>query len=37
MKDLKKLASNHGIKSKLYSGDGLEKIYHLLGDSRMIR
>ena len=37
MKDLKKLASDHGIKSKLYSGDGLEKIYQLLGDSRMTR
>ena len=37
MKDLKKLASDHGIKSKLFSGDGLEKIYQLLGDTRMTR
>ena len=37
MKDLKKLASDHGIKSKLYSSDRLEKIYQLLDDSRMIR
>ena len=37
MKDLKKIASDHGIKSKLYSGDGLEKIYHLRGNSRMTR
>ena len=37
MKDLKKLASDRGIKSKLFSGDGLEKIYQLLGDTRMTR
>ena len=37
MKDLKKLASDHVIKSKLCSGDGLEKIYQLLSDSRMTR
>ena len=37
MKDLKKLASDHGIKSKLCSSDGFEKIYQLLGDSRMTR
>ena len=37
MRDLKKLAPDRGIKSKLYSGDGLEKIYQLLGESRMTR
>ena len=37
MKDLEKLASDHSIKSKLYSGDGLEKIYQLLVDNRMTR
>ena len=37
MKDPEKLASDHNIKSKLFSGDGLEKIYQLLGDSRMTR
>ena len=37
MKDLQCLASEHHIKSKLYSGDGLEHIYQLLGNNRVIR
>ena len=37
MKDLEKLAKDHNIQSKLYSGDGLERIYQLLGDSRVTR
>ena len=37
MKDLKCLASEHHIESKLYGGDGLECIYQLLGDNRVIR
>ena len=37
MKDLEKLANDHNIQSKLYSGDGLERIYQLLGDSRVTR
>ena len=35
MKDLQRLASEHHIESKLYSGDGLERIYQLLGDNRV--
>ena len=31
------LAEKHKIKEKLYNGDGLEKIYCLLGDSTLIR
>ena len=37
MKDLQRLASEHHIESKLYSGDGLERIYQLLGDNRVTR
>ena len=37
MKDLQSLASEHPIESKLYSGDGLERIYQLLGDNRVTR
>ena len=37
MKDLEKLANDHNIQSKLYSGDGLERIYQLLGDSQVTR
>ena len=37
MKDLQCLASEHHIKSKLCSGDGLEHIYQLLGNNRVIR
>ena len=33
VKDLQRLASEHHIESKLYSGDGLERIYQLLGDN----
>ena len=37
IKDLMNLAEKHNIKEKLYNGDGLERIYSLLGDSRLIR
>ena len=37
VKDLQRLASEHHIESKLYSGDGLERIYQLLGDNRVTR
>ena len=37
MKDLQRLTSEHHIESKLYSGDGLERIYQLLGDNRVTR
>ena len=37
MKGLQRLASEHHIESKLYSGDGLERIYQLLGDNRVTR
>ena len=37
MKDLQCLASEHHIESKLYSGDGLERIFQLLGDNRVTR
>ena len=35
--NLMNLAENHNFKEKLYNGDGLERIYSLLGDSRLIR
>ena len=31
-----RLANKHNIKEKLYNGDGLERIYNLLGDVRLI-
>ena len=37
MKDLQRLASEYHIESKLYSGDGFERICQLLGDSRVTR
>ena len=37
MKDLIRLASEHHIESKLCSGDGLERLYQLLGDNRVTR
>ena len=37
MKKLQHLASEHHIESKLYSGDGLERIHQLLGDNRVTR
>ena len=37
IKDLMNLTKKHNIKEKLYNGDGLERIYSLLGDSRLIR
>ena len=37
MKDLQRLASEHHIESKLYSGDGLGRIYQLLDDNRVTR
>ena len=35
MKDMIKLAGEHRIEQSLYHGDGLERIYNLLGDSRL--
>ena len=32
MRDLYQLAEQHNIKSRLYSGDGLETIYQIMGD-----
>ena len=37
MKDLQRLASEHHIESKLYSEDGLGRIYQLLDDNRVTR
>ena len=37
MKDMIKLAGEHHIEQSLYHGDGLERIYNLLGDSRLTR
>ena len=37
IKDLMKIASDHKIENRLYYGDGLEKIYKLMGDGRMTR
>ena len=37
MKDLEHLAVQHKIQSKLYYGDGLDRIYQLLGDNRVTR
>ena len=36
MKDLPRLTSEHGIKTRLYSGNGIERIYKWLGDNRVI-
>ena len=37
MKYLEHLAEEHKIQSKLYHGDGLDRIYQLLGDTRVTR
>ena len=37
MRDLYLLAEQHNIKSRLHSGDGLERIYQMMGDSRVQR
>ena len=37
MRELHQLVEQHNIKSKLYSGDGLERIYQMMGDSRVTR
>ena len=37
MKDLMELSKFHNIENKLYSGDAIEKIYKLLGVSRVTR
>ena len=37
MKDLVELSKFHNIENKLYNGDAIEKIYKLLGDSRVTR
>ena len=37
MKDLEHLACEHNIQARLYSADGLDRIYQLLGDNRVRR
>ena len=37
IRDLLKLAADHGIEDKLYSGDGLDRIYQLMGDERLTK
>ena len=37
MRDLHQLAEQHNIKSRLYSGDRLERIHQMMGDSRVTR
>ena len=37
MRELYQLPEQHSIKSSLYSGDGLERIYQMMGDSRVTR
>ena len=37
MRELYQLPEQHTIKSRLYSGDGLERIYQMMGDSRVQR
>ena len=37
MKDLMKLAEQHKISEKLHHGDGLERIFKVLGESRVTR
>ena len=37
MKDLEHLACEHNIQARLCSGDGLDRIYQLLGDNRVTR
>ena len=37
MKDLMQLSKRHNIENNLYYGDGLEKIYRLMGDGRINR
>ena len=32
---IQSLASEHQIESKLYSGDGLERLYQLIGDNQV--
>ena len=35
MKDLKKLVADHLIQNELYYGDGLKRVFKLLGDRRL--
>ena len=37
MRELYQLVEQHNIRSRLYSDDGLEKIYQMIGDSRVTR
>ena len=37
VKDLEHLACEHNIQARLYSGDGLDRIYQLLGDNHVTR
>ena len=37
MRELYQLVEQHNIRSRLYSGDALERIYKMMGDSRVTR
>ena len=37
MRDLFKMSKQHGIGYELYYGDGLERIFKLLGDARVTK
>lgn len=37
MRDLLKLASDHRIEEKLYCGEGIDRIYQLMGDDRLTK
>ena len=37
IRDLLKLAADHKIEEKLYCGDGLDRIYQLMGDERLTK
>ena len=37
IRDLLKLAADHDIEDKLYHGDGLDRIYQLMGDERLTK
>lgn len=37
IKELKSLAETHNVKNYLYYGGAIQKVYHLLGDSRLSR
>ena len=37
MRELYQLVEQHNIRSRLYSGDGLERIYQMMSDSQVTR